>query len=284
MSGGRLLWRRLVSAVMLAGAGVTTIIAVIPLFSTLFFVARMGLPALNLEFLTQLPKPVGEPGGGMANAIAGSLLVVALAVAVGLPIGLGAGIYLAEFGRNRFGEAVRFVADVLTGVPSIIVGIFIYTLVVVPMKGFSALAGGLALAVILIPIVTRTTEEMLRLVPVSLREAGLALGAPYWRVVLKVVLRGARGGIVTGVMLGVARIAGETAPLLFTALNSSLWPTGLGERVSTLPVQIFTYAITPYDELHAKAWAGAMVLVLLVLGLSLVARLFAGGRRVVWRR
>lgn len=284
MKGGRLLRRRVTSAVMLAGAGVSTLIAVIPLFSTLAFVISRGLPALDLAFLTQLPKPVGETGGGMANAILGSFIVVGLALVVGLPVGLGAGIYLAEFGRNRMGDAVRFVADVLTGVPSIIVGIFVYTLVVVPMKGFSALAGGLALAVILIPIVTRTTEEMLRLVPVSLREAALALGAPYRRVVTDVVLRGARGGIVTGVMLGVARIAGETAPLLFTALNSSLWPTGLGDRIATLPVQIFTYAITPYDELHAKAWAGALVLVLLVLSLSLLARLFTGGRKVVWRR
>lgn len=264
---------------MLAGAGITTAIALVPLVSTLRYVIAQGLPALSLEFLTSLPKPVGEPGGGMGNAIVGSFIVVGLAALVGLPVGLGAGIYLAEFGHNRFGGLVRFVADVLMGVPSIVVGIFIYVVVVLAMKGFSALAGGLALAVIMIPVVARTTEEMVKMVPLSLREAGLALGVPYWRVVLDIVLRAARGGIITGVMLATARIAGETAPLLFTAFNSRFWQAGLDKPISTLPVQIFTYAIAPYRDWQAQAWAGALVLVTLVLGLSVLARAFAARRR-----
>ncbi len=264
---------------MLGGAAVCTVISLIPLLSTLKFVMGKGLPALDLEFLTSLPKPVGEPGGGMGNAIVGSLIVVGLACAVGLPVGVGAGIYLAEFGRNRFGGLVRFVADVLTGVPSIVAGVFVYVVVVLAMKGFSALAGGLALAVIMIPVVTRATEEMLLMVPVSLREAGLALGVPYWRVVLDVVLRAARGGIVTGVMLAVARIAGETAPLLFTSFNNRFWHAGLDKPIATLPVQIYTYAISPFEEWHAQAWAGALVLVALVLSLSILARVFAARRR-----
>lgn len=277
--GVRLWRRRIASAVMLAGAAAATVVAVIPLISTLTFVVSRGLPALSLEFLTGLPKPVGEPGGGMGNAILGTFTVLGLAALFGLPVGIGAGVYLAEFGRNRFGAAVRFGADVLTGVPSIVVGIFVYVLVVLAMGGFSALAGGVALAIIMVPIVSRTTEEMLRLVPMSLREAGLALGVPYWRVVLDVVLRAARGGIITGVMLAVARAAGETAPLLFTAFNNRFWQSGLAEPISTLPVQIFTYAVSPFDEWHAQAWAGALVLLMIVLGLSILARVFTAGRR-----
>lgn len=273
-------WRRkLVNAIMLGGTAVLTGLALVPLGSTLFLVFKRGLPGLDLTFLTQLPQPVGLPGGGMGNAIVGSLIVIGLAVAIGLPIGVGAGVYLAEFGRNRFGSAVRFIADVLTGVPSIVVGIFVHVTVVIAMGSFSALAGGLALSIIFIPIVTRTTEEMLRLVPVTLREAGLALGAPYWRVVTGIVLRSARGGLIPGMMVAVARIAGETAPLLFTALNNSFWQTGLGQPISTLPVQIFNYSIAPYEELHNLAWTGALVLVLMVLGLSIAARLLTGGRR-----
>lgn len=279
-----LMWRRFISAMALAGAGGATLLAILPLFSTLFFVIGKGLPALSADFFTQLPKPVGEPGGGMANAILGSFIVIGIASAIGLPVGIGAGVYLAEYGRNRLGATVRFTADVLTGVPSIVVGIFVYVLVVLTMHRFSALAGGLSLAVIMIPIVARTTEEMLRLVPVSLREAGLALGAPEWRVITGIVLRAARGGIVTGVMLAVARVAGETAPLIFTALNNSFWPAGLDQPVATLPVQIWTYATQPFEALQAQAWAGSTVLVLLVLSLSLFARFFTGGRRVVWRR
>lgn len=277
-------YRKTVNMVMLAGTGLTTILALIPLFHTLYFVSSRGLPALNLEFLTGLPRPVGEPGGGMANAIVGSAIVVAIAIATGLPIGVGAGVYLSEYGRGRLATCIRFASDVLVGVPSIIAGIFIYTLLVVKMGGFSALAGGLALAVIFIPIVTKTTEEMLRLVPDTLREAALALGAPKWRMVTGVVLRSARGGIITGVILAVARIAGETAPLLFTALNNRFWSTSILEPISTLPVQIFTYSIAPYPAWHAQAWAGALVLVLLVLLLNIIARIFIGGRRVVWRR
>lgn len=281
---GSLRWRRLVNNAALAGAAAATLLAVVPLVGTVYFVVVRGLPALNIEFLTQLPRPVGEPGGGVGNAIVGSLTVIGLASLLSVPVGVGAGIYLSEFGRNRFGSLVRFVADVLTGVPSIVIGIFIYIMVVLRMKHFSALAGGLALAVIMVPIVTRTTEEMLRLVPVTLREAALALGAPYWKVVTGVALRSARGGIITGVMLAVARVAGETAPLLMTALNNNFWHRGITDQVSTLPVVVFTYATTPFEDLNAKAWAASLVLLAMVLGLSLLARLFTGGRRVVWRR
>lgn len=274
------LWRRkLVNVVMIGGTIVLTGLALIPLGSTLFLVLKRGLPGLDLTFLTQLPQPVGQPGGGMGNAIVGSLTVIGLAVLIGLPTGIGAGIYLAEFGRNRFGSVVRFIADVLTGVPSIVVGMFVHVTVVLAMGRFSALAGGIALSIIFIPIVTRTTEEILRLVPVTLREAGLALGAPYWRVVTGVVLRSARGGLIPGIMLAVARIAGETAPLLFTALNNNFWQTGLDQPISTLPVQIFNYSIAPYEELHALAWTGALVLVMMVLGLSIAARVLTRGRR-----
>ncbi len=280
----RLRWRRLASALALAGAAASTALALVPLISTVYFVLTRGLPALNLAFLTQLPRPVGETGGGVANAIVGSLVVVGLASLVSVPIGVGAGIYLSEFGRNRLGSLVRFVADVLTGVPSIVVGIFIYITVVLTMKRFSALAGGLALAVIMVPVVTRTTEEMLRLVPVTLREAGLALGAPYWRVVTGIVLRSARGGIITGIMLAIARVAGETAPLLLTSLSNNFWHRGITDQIATLPVIIFSYATTPYEDLNAKAWAASLVLLAMVLTMSLLARLFTGGRRVVWRR
>lgn len=276
--------RRIVSFVMLFGAGVTTVLAIVPLISTLAFVIGKGLPALNLDLFTQLPAPVGEPGGGIAQSIVGSFIVLGLAALIGVPVGVGAGVYLAEFGQNRLGGVIRFMSDVLTGIPSIIVGIFVYVMIVVTMRSFSALAGGAALAVIMIPVIARTTEEMVRLVPMSLREAGLALGVPYWRVVMDIVLRSARGGIITGVMLSVARAAGETAPLLFTAGISAYWPSGLVEPIDTMPVRIFTYAVSPYDDWHAKAWAGALVLVSLVLLLSILARLFTRGRIVVWRR
>lgn len=269
---------------MLFGAGATTVVAIVPLISTLAFVVGKGLPALNLTLFTRLPAPVGEPGGGIAHSIVGSFIVLGLAGLIGIPVGVGAGVYLAEFGRNRLGGAIRFMSDVLTGIPSIIVGIFVYVVMVVTMRSFSALAGGVALAVIMIPVVARTTEEIVRLVPMSLREAGLALGVPYWRVVLDIVLRSARGGIITGVMLSVARAAGETAPLLFTAGMNTYWPSGLIAPIDTIPVRIFTYAVSPYDDWHAQAWAGALLLVSMVLALSILARLFTRGRIVVWRR
>ncbi|MGI9952971.1 phosphate ABC transporter permease PstA [Moorellaceae bacterium AZ2] len=259
-----------------------TVVALIPLGSILFYVAAKGLPAVNLDFFTQLPTAVGEPGGGLANAIVGTIILVLLAGAMAIPLGILTGIYLAEFGKGRLAWAVRFMCDVLTGVPSIIVGIVVYGTVVLAMKRFSALAGGIALAIIMLPLVARTTEEMLRLVPQNLREASLALGATQGRTVKSVVLRSAMGGIITGVMLATARIAGETAPLLFTALNSRYWPTGLGERIASLPVYIFTYSTTPYEDLHRLAWGAALVLVAMVLATSIAARLAArkvnGGR------
>lgn len=244
----------------------------LPLALIFFYLLSKGASALNLAFFTQLPKPVGETGGGMANAIVGTLTLVGLACLMGLPIGILAGVYLAEFGQNRLGWIIRFSADVLSGIPSIVVGIFAYTLVVLPMRHFSALAGGVALGVMLIPMVTRTTEELLKLVPVSLREAALALGVPRWKTILRVVLSTARAGIVTGALVSIGRIAGETAPLLFTAFGNQYWQTGLGQPIAALPLQIFNYAISPYDDWHAQAWAGALVLIFLVFSTSLLTR------------
>ena len=218
---------------------------------------------------------VGEAGGGMANSLVGTIILVVLASLFGLPLGIGAGIYLAEYGRGRLATAVRFAADVLTGIPSITIGLFAYAALVVPFRTFSAIAGGVALGVIMLPVVTRTTEEMIRLVPGSLREAALALGAPRWRVILSIVLPTALGGIVTGALLAVARVAGETAPLLFTAFGNQFWSRSLIQPIAALPLQIFAYAISPYDDWHRQAWAGALVLVSLVLCLSVAARVLA---------
>jgi phosphate transport system permease protein len=270
--------RKAADRLLFAGSAFATLVALVPLVMVLYYVLSHGLPALNLEFFTHLPKPVGERGGGMGHAIVGTLVLVGLASAVGLPVGILGGIYLAEFGKNRFASGVRFAADVLSGVPSIVIGTFVYAMVVLPMKGFSALAGGVALGIMMIPIVMRTTEELVRLVPVSLREAALALGATHWRTVFKVVLLAARTGVVTGVLLAVARIAGETAPLLFTAFGNRFWSTRLDEPIASLPVQIYTYAISPFDEWHAQAWAGALVLVMMVLILSVAARYATRGR------
>jgi phosphate transport system permease protein len=251
----------------------STLLAVVPLFLLLYYVTSQGISGLSLDFFTQLPKPVGETGGGMANAIVGTLMVVGIASAIGIPLGVLAGVYLAEFGTGRFSSVVRFSADVMSGIPSIVVGMFVYTLMVLTTKHFSALAGGVALAILMLPTVSRTTEELLRLVPDSLREAALALGVPKWRTIPKVVLRTAAPGIATGVMLAIARAAGETAPLLFTAFNNRFWNEGLDKPIATLPVQIYTYAVSPYDDWHAQAWAAALVLVALVLVLNLAARL-----------
>jgi len=271
--------RKATSLVMEALVLGCTVVGVVALVSVLGYVAVNGLPAINLDFFTQLPKPVGEPGGGMANAIVGTLLLLGLASAIGLPVGIAAGIYLAEFGDNPLGTAVRFVTDIFTGVPTIAIGIFVYTLVVLPMRSFSALAGGIALGIIMIPTITRTTEEMLRLVPHSLREAGLALGIPQWRTTLSIVLPGAAGGILTGIMLAVARAGGETAPLLFTAFGNRFWHSGLDQPVAAMTLQIFNYAISPYDDWHAQAWAGSLVLVGIILVLSVAARYFASRKR-----
>jgi phosphate transport system permease protein len=255
-----------------------TVAVLIPLVLIFAYLLMKGVGSLNLAFFTNLPKPVGEVGGGMANAIVGTMILIGLASLVGLPIGVATGVYLAEYGYGRVGWIVRFCADVLNGVPSIVIGIFAYTLIVLPMKGFSAYAGGCALAVIMLPIVARTTEEMLKLVPNSLREGALALGVPAWRATLFVVIRTARAGIITGIMLAVARIAGETAPLLFTAFGSQYWHQGLGQPISSLPVQIYTYAISPFDDWHRQAWAGALVLLSLIFLTSLSVRLLTRGK------
>jgi phosphate transport system permease protein len=246
--------------------------ALTPLVLVLGFILANGLSGLNLELLTRLPRPVGELGGGMANAFLGTLILIALASLIGVPVGVLAGIYLSELGSNRFAAALRFLTDVLTGVPSIVIGIVAYTLIVVPMHSFSAVAGGVALALIMIPVVTRTTEEALRRVPHSLREASLGLGVAEWKTVLFVVLPSGLGGIVTGVMLAVARISGETAPLLFTAFGSRFWPDGLTKPMAAAPLQIFQYAVAPYKDWHSQAWAAAFVLMVLILGLNIGVR------------
>jgi len=270
--------RRLANGLLGGFALLATVLALLPLILLLYYMAARGLPALSLDFFTKSPKPVGEPGGGMANAVVGTLVLIGLAGLAGLPIGILGGIYLAEFGNNRFGWAVRFAADVLSGVPSIVIGMFIYALVVLPMRHFSAIAGGAALGVIMIPAVMRTTEEIIRLVPSSLREAALSLGATQSRTILRIVLAAAKGGVITGGLLAIARISGETAPLLITALGYNFLSVRLDQPIASLPVQIFNYAISPYDDWHAQAWAGALVLVMLVAVLSLAARCATRGR------
>lgn len=271
-------FRRGVNTVMESLTAFAALLVVLPLILILGFLVYQGASAVNLDFFTQLPKPVGEPGGGMANAIVGTLTLIGLASCLGLPLGILGGIYLAESRDRRLPWMVRFLADVLNGVPSIVIGIFAYTIVVLPMRRFSALAGGFALAVIMLPIVLRTTEELVRLVPASLREAALALGIPEWKVILRVVLPTARAGIITGVMVSVARIAGETAPLLFTAFGNRFWHQGLLQPIAALPLQIFAYAIAPYDDWHRQAWAGALVLIMMIFLSSLVARIVTRGR------
>jgi phosphate transport system permease protein len=276
MSGYRR--RKVVDTAMRGACVAATLLAIVPLASLLAYVTAKGFGGLSWSLFTRLPAPVGEAGGGFGNALLGSLVLVGFATAVGVPIGVLAGVYLAEYGHNRFGKAVRFSADVMSGVPSIAVGIFVYTLVVLSMRRFSALAGGIALAVLMLPTVVRTTEELVRLVPDSLREAGLALGIPRWRVILRVVLRTGAPGIATGVMLAIARAAGETAPLLFTAFNNRFWSVSLNKPIGSLPVQIYTYAISPYEEWHRQAWAAALVVVGLVLLLNIGARLLTRTR------
>jgi phosphate transport system permease protein len=263
---------------MTGATAVAAALVVLPLLLIFGFLMYQGASAVNLDFFTHLPKPVGEDGGGMANAIVGSLVLVGLAACLGLPIGILGGLYLAESRDRRLPWVARFLADVLNGVPSIVIGIFAYGLMVLPFRRFSALAGGFALAVIMLPIVVRTSEELVRLVPSSLREAALALGIPEWKVLLRVVLPTARAGIITGVMVAVARVAGETAPLLFTAFGNRFWHQGLDEPIAALPLQIFAYAISPYDDWHRQAWAGALVLIGIVFVVSLAARIVTSGR------
>jgi len=254
---------------------IAAIVVVVPLLAIFGYLVYRGFGSLDWAFFTQIPKPVGEPGGGMANAIVGSGFILLIASAIGVPLGIGSGIYLAEYGRNRFGDVVRFTADVLNGVPSIVMGIAIYAVVVLRQKHFSALAGGLALGIMMVPTIARATEEMLLMVPQALREAALGLGIPRWRTTLSISVRTASAGIITGIMLAFARIAGETAPLLFTAFGNAFWNLDPNQPTAALPLQIFTYAISPYDEWHRKAWAGALVLVCLIVATVTTVRIVA---------
>jgi phosphate transport system permease protein len=269
-----LAWRKLKNAGMTLLLAAFTLAVLIPLVLIFVHIVRMGASSISLDFFTQIPKPTGEAGGGMANGMVGSAALILLASTLGIPVGVFGAVYLSEYGGSRIANVIRFAADVLSGIPSIITGMVAYTLLVVPMKGFSALAGAFALALIMLPIVLRTTEEQLKLVPVSLREASLALGVPLWRTTLKVTLRSALKGVMTGVLLAIARIAGETAPLLFTALGNQFWGKKLTEPIAAMPLQIFNFAIAPYEDWHRLAWAGALVLVTLMFGLSLAARWF----------
>jgi phosphate transport system permease protein len=265
--------RRFTDYFMTGVAVLTVVLVLVPLFAIFAYLVYRGVGSINWAFLTQTPKPVGEAGGGMANAIVGSAFILALASILGVPLGVGAGIYLAEYGRNRLGDVIRFTADVLNGVPSIVIGIVAYSIVVLYQKHFSALAGGVALAIMMIPTITRTTEEMLLLVPQALREAAYGLGIPRWRTTLSITLRTATSGVLTGIMLAFARVAGETAPLLFTAFGNQFWNLRVDQPTAALPLQIFNYAISPYDEWHRQAWAGALVLIVLIVTAVAAVRL-----------
>jgi len=264
--------RRLVDVAMRTFVALAALLAIVPLALILGFVVYRGAEGVDLALLTQLPRPVGQVGGGMANAIVGTVVLLGLATVFALPLGIAAAVYLAESPDRGLPGLVRFLADVLTGIPSIVIGIFAYAVVVVPTRRFSALAGGVALAVIMLPIVIRTSEEIIRLVPAALREAALALGVPQWKAVLRIVLPAARTGIVTGVLLAMGRVAGEMAPLLFTAFGNQYWSRGVDEPIAALPLQIFAYASSPFEDWHRQAWAGALVLIALVFALDVVAR------------
>src|SRR6201987_1057103 len=264
ISRGLRTWRRITDHSATAFAIATAVLVIVPLMAIFVYLLIKGIGAINWDFLTKTPKPVGEAGGGMANAIVGSALILGIASLVGVPFGIGAGISLAEFGRNRLGSVIRFTSDVLSGVPSIVIGIVAWS-ILVRGRGFSALAGGLALAIMMVPTITRTTEEMLLLVPQALREAAYGLGVSRWRTTLSITLRTATSGVITGVMMAFARVAGETAPLLFTAFGNQYWNWKLDQPTAALPLQIFTYAISPYDDWHRQAWAGALVLIVLIV-------------------
>ena len=276
MDGGhRYLRRKVFGHLMMGFSLVAAASAVIVLFWILGYVFIKGFMGVSLDFFTKLPTPVGVPGGGLANAVVGSLIVVGMAVLMAVPVGVATGVYLSEYGRGRFASAVRFVADVLAGVPAIVAGVVAYALVVAPMGRFSALSGSVSLAILMLPIIVRSSEELLRTVPNTLREASLALGVPRWRTILGVVIKTASGGLVTGIMLAVARVGGEAAPLLFTAFSNSFWSFRPDQPIATLPVQIFTYAISPYDDWHEKAWAAALVLIFMVLMLNVWSKWYA---------
>lgn len=257
--------RRVTNVLATGGAAGAVVLVLLPLIAIFGYLVYKGIGSLNWAFLTQTPKPVGEAGGGMANAIAGSVLILLIASIMGVPLGIGAGIYLAEYGRHRFGDLIRFTADVLNGVPSIVIGIVAYGIVVLAQRHFSALAGGVALGIMMIPTITRATEEMLLLVPQTIREAAYGLGVSRWRTTLSISLRTASSGVITGVMLAFARVAGETAPLLFTAFGNQYWNWKINQPTAALSLQVFTYAISPFDEWHRQAWAGALILIVLIV-------------------
>jgi phosphate transport system permease protein len=281
MSSVRIIWRKSLNYVMLTLTGIAAFAVVSVLFLILGYLIWNGGTSLNWNFFTQLPKPVGETGGGMANAIVGTMKLLFLAAVMGLPIGLLAGVYLAEFGGKTFSFIVRYTTDLLNGVPSIVIGIFASALFVLPVKRFSAFAGGVALGIMVIPITVRSTEEFLRAVPGNMREAAMALGASKWKTIATVVLPAASGGILTGMLLALARVAGETAPLLFTAFGNRFWSQGWGQPIASLPVMIYTYAVAPYDDWHRQAWAAGLVLLALVLVSNLGARFILARSKAV---
>jgi phosphate transport system permease protein len=267
------LWRRLTNHGATVFAVLAAILVLVPLLAIFAYLVLKGVGSVNLAFLTQTPKPPGEVGGGMANAIVGTGIILAVASVIGVPLGIGSGIYLAEYGRNRFGDVIRFTADVLNGVPSIVMGIAAYSLIVVPQKHFSALSGGVALGIMMVPTVTRATEEMLLMVPNVVREAAYGLGIPKWRTTLSISLRTASAGVITGCMLAFARVAGETAPLLFTAFGNQFWNLKLNQPTAALSLQVFSYAISPYRDWHNQAWAGSLILILLIVGAVAAVRI-----------
>lgn len=272
-------WRKMKSTAVTAVLVVCAVAVIAPLFLVIYFLLAQGASSLDWNFFTQLPKPTGEMGGGMSNAIVGTITLLAMATIVGVPFGILGGIYLAEYGSDRINDWLRFAADVLNGVPSIVWGMVVYLILVVPFKTFSAYAGGVALGLMMVPLVMRTTEEVLILVPQSYREAALALGVARWKVIVLIVVRTALKGIATGVIVALARIAGETAPLLFTALGNNFWNHNLREPIAALPLQIFAYAISPYDDWHRQAWAGALVLMALILALNITVRVLSRDRQ-----
>ena len=266
--------RKFVNSLMIGLCAFAGVITILPLLYIFFYTTKSGISSLNLDFFTQLPKPVGETGGGMANAITGSLILISIGGIIGIPVGVLTVIYICEYSKSIISTFIKFITDVLSGIPSIIIGIFAYGVIVIPMQRFSALAGGFALGILMIPTVTKTTEEMLKLVPQSLREASLALGVSKWKTTLRITLKTASPGIITGILLAIARTAGETAPLLFTSFGNSFWQTNIDEPMAALPLQIFAYAISPYEDWHNQAWAGAFVLIFLVFVISLAVRYF----------
>lgn len=265
--------RRLKNYFMTFIIGLLSFIAIIPLFLVFFHIIKNGMSSLSLNFFTHLPAPIGEPDGGMGNSILGSLILIGLASLVAVPIGVLAGVYLSEYKNERLAGVLRWTVDLLTSIPSIVIGLFIYSALVVPMKSFSAIAGAAALSMLMLPLVAKTTEELLKLTPLYMREAGLALGLSRWRVILFIVLRGKTSAVMTGVVLALARIAGETAPLLVTAFGNRNWPSSLTQPIASMPVQIYNYAISPYNHWHQQAWAGAFILVLLIFSINIITRL-----------